>query len=85
MVRAIQVYEEQLLPLASEYLEASLADYRSGSGAFLNVVTAEQGNLNTELALERARADYFRRLAELELWTGGSVMVGMNGPQGDES
>jgi outer membrane protein TolC len=77
-VSAVELYERELMPLAAEYLDAALADYRSGTGAFLNVVTAERRRLTTELALERARADYLRRLAELELWAGGALDAAAN-------
>jgi outer membrane protein, heavy metal efflux system len=70
---AIANYQDELVPLAAEYLEAALADYQSGSGAFLNVITAEQRKLSTELAAARVRADYVRRLAELERWAGGDI------------
>ena len=69
---SVTLYQDELVPLASEYLEAAVADYQSGTGAFLNVITAEQRTLSTELALARARADYARRRAELERWVGGS-------------
>lgn len=67
------LYEAQLLPLAADFLDATLADYQSGRGAFLNVITAEQRKLETELALIRAQADLARRLAELEFLAGGSI------------
>ena len=67
---AIKLYEESLVPLASEYLSATLADYESGAGTFLAVITAEQKKLVTEEALERNRANYFSRIANLERWTG---------------
>ncbi len=70
---SVVLYRDRLIPLAAEYLEAAVADYQSGNGAFLNVITAEQRKLATDLALERARADYARRLAELERWVGGSL------------
>ena len=70
---SVALYRDQLVPLAAEYLEAAIADYQSGTGGFLNVITAEQRALSTELALARARADSARRLAELERWVGGSV------------
>ena len=70
---SVTLYQDQLLPLAAEYLEAAVADYQSGKGTFLNVITAEQRKLSTELALARARADYARRLAELERWVGGPI------------
>lgn len=70
---SVKVFRDKLVPLSSEYLQAAMADYQSGRGAFLNVITAEQRQLTTELALARARADYVRRLAELERWVGGPV------------
>lgn len=72
-VATIDLHERELVPLAEEYLDAAIVDYQSGAGAFLNVVTAERRRLTTDLALERARADYLRRLAELELWSGGTL------------
>ncbi len=70
---SVELYNDKLVPLATEYLEAAVADYQSGTGGFLNVIIAEQRELNTALALARVRADYVRRLAELERWTGGSL------------
>ena len=70
---SVALYQAKLVPLAAEYLEAALADYRSGAGAFLNVIMAEQRKLNTDLEQARARADYARRFAELERWVGGSI------------
>lgn len=64
--QSVQLYENELVPLAAEYLNAALADYQSGTGAFLNVITAEQRKLATDLALARTRADYAARLAELQ-------------------
>ena len=71
--KSVELYDEKLVPLAKEYLEAAIADYQSGTGGFLNVIIAEQRELNTMLALARARADYVRRHAELERWVGGSL------------
>lgn len=72
---SVALYRDRLVPLAAQYLEAALADYRSGAGAFLNVITAEQRKLETELELARALSDYARRRAELERWTGGYAEV----------
>ena len=69
-VEAVELYENSLVPLANEYLSAAIADYQSGSGSFLSVIAAEQKKLVTDEGLERNRADYFRRVAELERWTG---------------
>jgi outer membrane protein TolC len=81
---SVELYDEKLVPLAKEYLEAAVADYQSGTGAFLNVIIAEQRKLNTMLALARARADYVRRLAELERWTGSSLNASLQAHLGVE-
>ena len=72
-IEVIRLYEERLLQLAENNLDAALADYRSGAGQFINVVTAERQLLATEQRYERARADYWRMRAELERAAGGSL------------
>lgn len=72
---SVTLHQRELLPLAEDYLAAALADYRSGSGAFLNVITAEQRLLATELSAARVLADYTRRQAELERWSGGPSVL----------
>ena len=79
---SVALYQDELVPLSAEYLETALADYQSGSGAFLNVITAERRRLSTDLALARARADYTRRLAELERWVGGPIHSSLPSPAG---
>ncbi len=79
---SVALYQVQLLPLAAEYLEAAIADYQSGTGAFLNVITAEQRKLRADLELARTRADYTRRLAELERWVGGAIDMAPTTPTG---
>ena len=71
--QSVALYQDKLVPLADRYLEAAIADYRSGAGAFLNVITAEQRKLETDLELARGLSDYARRRAELERWAGGSL------------
>jgi outer membrane protein TolC len=75
--QSVMLYQDELVPLSAEYLDAAIADYQSGTGAFLNVITAEQRKLTTELALARTRADFARRLADLEGWAG----LPLNRPQ----
>jgi outer membrane protein TolC len=70
---SVALYQNELVPLTAEYLEATIADYQSGAGPFLNVITAEQRKLDTDLELARVLSDYARRRAELELWAGGSL------------
>lgn len=81
-VGSVALHERSLVPLAAEFLEAALADYESGTGAFLSVITAEQQKLQTEESLERSRADALRRFAELELWTGGPLTSGSENSEG---
>jgi outer membrane protein TolC len=70
--KAVELYENSLVPLANEYLSSTIADYQSGAGSFLSVITAEQKKLVFEEGLERNRANYFSRVAELEQWAGTS-------------
>jgi len=62
----LTLYRRQLLPLAEENLDAAMADYRSGSGDFLTLISTEKNLMQTQLEVERALADSHRRLAELE-------------------
>ncbi len=72
-VESVELYENSLLPLADEFLDAALADYQSGAGDFLSVIAAEQYRLTAAEALERNRADYIRHHAELERWAGTTL------------
>ncbi len=69
----IGIHQSRLLPLAEDNLAAARADYRAGAGSFLNVIDAERERLRTEEGAARARADYVRRLAELERWVGAPL------------
>ena len=69
----IDLYDKRLVPLARLNLKAARIDYSSGSGAFLNVITAEQQQLMAELERERARADYYTQFAILDYQTGGVI------------
>jgi outer membrane protein TolC len=71
-VEVIELHHSLLVPLAEDSLNAAEADYRAGSGDFLDVITAENRKLMAELEFARAQADYVRRLAELKRWTGGA-------------
>jgi len=69
-IGTVALFETSLLPLANAYFDAALGDYRSGTGSFSSVITAEKQKLATEEGLERSRADVIRRQAELERWSG---------------
>ncbi|GAB3684400.1 TolC family protein [Salinisphaera aquimarina] len=69
----IALYEKQLAPLARANLSAARATYGAGDGSFLDVMTAEEKQLDIDLNLERARADYFAARAQLARWSGAGL------------
>lgn len=71
----LNLYQNRLLPLAEENLEAAQSDYEAGSGNFLDLISAEKNLMQTRLQREQARADYYRRLAGLEQLVGGSLYI----------
>jgi len=72
-IEVVRLYDSRLRGLAQSNLDAALANYRSGAGEFLNVVTAQRQQLETEQRYERARADYWRMFAELDKASGGAL------------
>jgi len=74
-MEVVRLYETRLLELTRSNLDAALADYRSGAGPFINVVSAERQLLDTQQRYERARADYWRMRAGLDRATGGMLSV----------
>ncbi len=71
----LSLYQNRLLPLAEENLEAAQSDYEAGSGNFLDLISAEKNLMQTRLQREQARADYHRRLAVLEHIVGGTLLA----------
>ncbi|MHB8884374.1 MAG: TolC family protein [Methylovirgula sp.] len=69
----INLYNKQLVPLATLNLKAAEADYSAGTGDFLKLITAEQQYLLIKLERERAYADYFTQFAALDYQTGGVI------------
>ena len=83
-IESVKLYEDSLLPLADEFLDAALADYQSGAGEFLSVIAAEKHRLTAAEELERNRADYIRRSAELDRWAGKTLSdLGISGVGGE--
>lgn len=72
--QSVALYRDELVPLARSTLDVARAEYGSGRGDFLNVLTAEQHRLDTELALARTQSQYFRALAELDRACGGGLL-----------
>ena len=60
------LYKNRLLPLARENLDAATADYQSGKGDFLTLISSEKNWMQTQLQLQQTLTDSHRRIAELE-------------------
>ena len=72
-LHTLMLFRQRLLPLAKENMETARADYQAGNGDFLTLVSSEKNLMQTQLGLERARADYHKRLAGLERAVGGPL------------
>lgn len=72
--QSVELYRNELVPLAQSTLNVARTEYGSGRGDFLNVLTAEQHRLDTELGLARMQSEYFRELAELDRASGGGLL-----------
>jgi outer membrane protein TolC len=73
--QSLALYREELVPLARDTLEVARTEYGSGRGDFLNVLTAEQHRLDTELGLARTQSEYYQKLAALEQASGGGLLA----------
>ncbi len=62
----LRLYRQQLSPLAAENMAAAKADYQSGKGDFLTLISSEKNALQTQLQTEQALAEVHRRFAALE-------------------
>src|SRR5581483_1817566 len=74
-VQSLALYRDELVPLAHNTLEVARAEYGTARGDFLNVLTAEQRRLETELGLARMESLYYQRLAGLERASGGGILT----------
>ena len=72
--QSLALYRDDLVPLARDALDVALSEYGSGQGSFLEVLTAEQHQLDTALGLARAQSEYFDRWAELERLSGSGLV-----------
>ena len=73
--QSLALYRDDLVPLSRDALDVALSEYGSGQASFLEVLTAEQHQLDTELALARAQSEYFDRWAELERLSGSGLAI----------
>lgn len=66
----LQLYQQQLLPLASEDLTAAEIDYQSGQGTYLTVLNSKKSQLQTQLHTAQSISNLYQHFAELEQATG---------------
>jgi outer membrane protein TolC len=74
--RKLNLYKGLLLPRADQALNVTQSAFESGKVDFLDLIDSQRTYLEFELALERARADYMQRLAELGMLTGKEISKG---------
>tara|TARA_R110000744_G_scaffold175864_3_gene294667 strand:+ start:5404 stop:6858 length:1455 start_codon:yes stop_codon:yes gene_type:complete len=68
--RRLRLYEDSLIPKAQESISASLAGFRSGDSAFLDLLDTQRTLLEFSISAERARADRGKALATLNRLVG---------------
>ncbi|MBN4082620.1 TolC family protein [Phycisphaeraceae bacterium AH-315-B13] len=71
--RRVRLYEQTLIPKAKESLRSSLAGFRTGDSAFLDLLDTERTLLEFALVTERARADRGIALAKLNRLVGEPI------------
>lgn len=62
----VHLYEQRLVPVARDEVDAARAAFTASQTPFVAVVDAEKNFRSVELDLQMARADYDRRRAELD-------------------
>ena len=78
----IELYQNQLIQLAEQSLEAARRDYANGVSEFANVIDAEQQLLRVRQDLAQARSLVYQSLAEIHRLSGGGVWPGENAREG---
>ncbi len=67
------LYKNKLLPLAEKAVQIAQSDYQSGKGDFLTLIKSEKEHLKTQLQVEQALTNTYRRLTELESAVGSFI------------
>ncbi|OQK18291.1 hypothetical protein AU255_10830 [Methyloprofundus sedimenti] len=74
----LHLYRQQLSSLANANLAAAKADYQSGKGDFLSLISSEKNRLQTQLQTAQALANVHRNFAKLEQATGSLEPLSTN-------
>jgi cobalt-zinc-cadmium efflux system outer membrane protein len=75
----LHIFEERLLPLAGQQVDAARAAFVASQVPFVTLIDAEKNLRGVELEQQVAQADYDRRLAELDRAVGR--MPGLDGKE----
>jgi outer membrane protein TolC len=70
--RRVALYRDEIIPKAQETLESTIASYRSGRLALIDLIDAQRTLFEFRLAAERARADEFITDARVRKLVGGA-------------
>lgn len=76
--RKITLYQDSLIPKATQSMEVNRKGYEAGQMEFINLIDAERMLLEFELSHERALADHLIHRAELSKLTGIDFLTGKN-------
>jgi outer membrane protein TolC len=76
--RTLELYDASILPIAKQNLASAQANYTANKIDFLRLIEAARQSVMVREKREEALADYHRRLAELELASGGPIPVAAN-------
>lgn len=66
----VELFEEKLIPLSRQTLEATLTAYTDGKATLLELLSAEKGLKESEALLQQHRTTYLIALSEMENLTG---------------
>ena len=69
--RVVRLYDENILPVANQYVQSSRANYTAGKIDFLRLVDAQRQLYGQWEKYYQAQTDYHRRLAALQRAVGG--------------
>lgn len=75
----VHLYGERLVPVARDTVSAARAGFIAGKNGFVAVIEAEKNLRTVELQLEQARADVYRRAADLARALGTPAHAGEGG------
>lgn len=71
--RRMRLYQDSLIPRASEALQLTQASYRTGEASLLDLIDSERALLEFELSLARSQREYVLAEARLKVLTGTEI------------